>query len=215
MQVLSNGNAFINWADDSRISEHTSDGSIIAFEAWLPAHVDTYRAFKFPWIGRPKLPPDVHAEVVWGSHHHMDTTVSMSWNGATEVDKWAIHGIDADGKPVHIATVPRAGFETTLTHAGLATNVYADALDRHGTVLGTSKDGGRAWPERIPGRSNGRQENKSTSILQSVIFGVSIVILALGGLFFYLRSKRQAEVLEVKDKGEYRQLGQDEEAADG
>jgi hypothetical protein len=214
MQVLSNGNAFVNWADDSHISEHAPDGSVIAFEAWLPAHVDTYRAFKFPWVGRPKQPPDVHAEVVWDDDHRMNTIVSMSWNGATEVDKWAIHGIDSEGKPVHIATVPRAGFETSLTHTGLATNVYADALDRNGTILGTSNDGGMAWPERISGWPNGKQDDKSTSSLQSIIFAVSIIILALGGLFFYLRSKRQAAVLEAEDKGEYRRLGQDEEAAD-
>ena len=221
MQVLPNGNAFINWAIDSQISEHTPDGSALVLDAWLPAHIDTYRAFKFLWVGRPKQPPDVHAEVFWDDDHRMNTTISMSWNGATEVDRWAVHGVDADGNPVHIATVPRAGFETTIHHTGLVTNVYAEALDRNGTVLGTSKNGGMAWPERIPSSPSSRQVGTYTSSVWSIIlttFGVvgAVVNLALGAFLLLLlrRSRRRAEVLEDKGKGVYIPLGQDEDGTD-
>ena len=219
MQVLPNGNAFLNWAVNSQISEHTPDGAARALDASLPAHLDTYRAFKFPWIGRPTQPPDVHAEVVWDDDHRMTTKVSMSWNGATEVHRWAVYGIDAGGNPARVATVPRAGFETTVRLAGLVTNGYAEALDRNGTVLGTSKDGGQAWPERIQGWSKGRPDDVSTSTVRSTIitaFGVvgTVVNLGLAGFLLHRLSRRRADVREAKGKGEYIRLGQDEEATD-
>lgn len=221
MQVLPNGNAFINWADDSHISEHLPNGTVLGFQASLPAKIDTYRAFKFPWIGRPKQPPDVHAEVTWDDDHNMTTKISMSWNGATEVEKWAVHGVNAEGKAVHIDTVPRDGFETTLDHDGLVTNVYAEALDKHGTILGTSKDGGMAWPGRIPGLSKAKvqQDEESTSsessgVVTAVILTVIIIALAAGGFYLYGRFRRKTEVQESEDKGAYRQVGQEEEGSD-
>lgn len=218
MQVLPNGNAFINWAINSQISEHTPDGSARALDASLPARIDTYRAFKFAWIGRPKQPPDVYAQVSWGDDHNATTTVSMSWNGATEVETWAIYGFDAVGDPILVDPVPRAGFETTFHYPGLATNVYAEAIDRHGTVLGTSKDGGQAWPERIPGPAKDEPKNGSTSRAQVVIISTfgAVGTVALGGFLFLLRrrSKHRVDVGGAEDKGVYIQLGQEDAADD-
>ena len=218
MQVLANGNAFVGWADDSHISEHLADGSEIVLEAVLPARIQSYRSFKFPWVGRPKQPPDVHSETVWGDDHGMETTISMSWNGATEVREWGVYGYDDEGKEVHIATVPQEGFETTVTYSGLVANVYAEARDRNGNLLGTSKDGGRVWPERIPKAATHISVDlpaisPKAYILTLLGVGGGFLVIIVGAIWLYRRHKRK-EISEAKEKGEYQQLGQEEEASD-
>ena len=46
-----------------------------------------YRAFRFPWNGRPASPPAALANLNDTSE---ETIVHMSWNGATEVASWRV-----------------------------------------------------------------------------------------------------------------------------
>ncbi|KAK5175755.1 uncharacterized protein LTR77_000895 [Saxophila tyrrhenica] len=141
-QMLPNGNAFVNWAVSSKITEHLPNGTVV-MEARLKAGVDTYRAFKSPWVGRPASPPDVHSEMVYKVRGQVATVISLSWNGATEVQKWNVRGYGLDGKEVRVADgVPRNGFETQLEYEGFVTDVYVEAVDQHGRILSTSKGAG-------------------------------------------------------------------------
>ena len=49
--------------------------------------MDTYRALRFPWSGRPLTPPAVLANL---NNTGEETIVHASWNGATEVASWRV-----------------------------------------------------------------------------------------------------------------------------
>jgi hypothetical protein len=64
--------------------------------------------------------------------------IYMSWNGATRVQSWRVLAGARPGALSPAGETGRAGFETVATlHAGVR-YVAVQALDRQGTVLGTS-----------------------------------------------------------------------------
>jgi Arylsulfotransferase (ASST) len=129
-QILPNGNVFVGWGSEPYFSEFSADGAI-QFDARLPHGGENYRAFRFPWVGRPSLPPALVRSPSDGSLH-------ASWNGATEVASWQLRvGTDA-GALQPALTVPKQGFETRID--AQAGGGYADvvALDATGAPLGSS-----------------------------------------------------------------------------
>jgi hypothetical protein len=134
MQVLPNGNAFLGWGSDPTFSEFGKGGELL-FSAVFPPEVNSYRAFRFPWRGRPTGDPAVAVET--GPD---EVTVYASWNGATEVAAWQVLAGPApdDLKPVGEA-VNRSGFETAIPARTAEPFVAAQARDRSGRVLGASK----------------------------------------------------------------------------
>ncbi len=62
------------------------DGSLL-FDAHLPFDMTFYRAFRFPWSGRPQSPPAVLASL---NNTGEETIVHASWNGATDVASWRV-----------------------------------------------------------------------------------------------------------------------------
>ena len=115
LEILPNGNAFIGWTFHSRISEHTADGKLL-MKAKLPPKKNTYRSYKSPWIGRPIDPPDVWSHAMRsGSPPRFKTEVYVSWNGATEVEKWNVYRSNSEGNTsTFVKSVPKAGFETSV-----------------------------------------------------------------------------------------------------
>ena len=85
MQTLASGNFFISWGTLPSMTEHTPDGSLVAEFEWgvLSDHnAASYRGFKMRWTAQPYWPPTIASA---GGDE-----VFVSWNGATEVYKWAI-----------------------------------------------------------------------------------------------------------------------------
>lgn len=94
----SNGTALCNVHYGSRTS-------------WEGGHVQSYRAYKFPWTGRPETNPSVEIT-------DDDAEVLVSWNGATDVVEWVLQRSDQnqhDEKNWHdLSRVPKHTFESTL-----------------------------------------------------------------------------------------------------
>lgn len=137
MQLLPNDNAFVGWSVDAAHSEFTPDGECI-MHARMPAGLKTYRSYKYEWVGQPKSPPDVmsNAIVFKGT---IITTAYVSWNGATEVATWNLYKTNADGDVMElIATRQKEGFETSITHKGLASYIMVEGVDANGKRLGIS-----------------------------------------------------------------------------
>ena len=61
MQTLADGNTLVGYGGVPAISEYAPDGSLL-FDAHQPFDMSFYRAFRFPWSGRPLSPPAVLAE---------------------------------------------------------------------------------------------------------------------------------------------------------
>jgi hypothetical protein len=97
---------------------------------------ESYRGFRFPWVGRPSDPPSVAARVQNGG-----TMVWASWNGATQVATWRVlAGATAATLSVVGAPVKTSGFETTITLSKSYGVVEVQALNSAGQVLGTSTE---------------------------------------------------------------------------
>jgi hypothetical protein len=132
LQALANGDWFVGWGQVADFSEFSSGGQLL-FDAHFPPHVQSYRAFRFPWSAAPAQPPQF--ALAAGAF----ATVYASWNGATQVASWrALAGSNA----AHLETVaqaPRTGFETAISlPLGTSGTVTVQALDATGAVLGTA-----------------------------------------------------------------------------
>jgi hypothetical protein len=129
VQRLPDGGMFVGWGSEPYFTEFAPDGSI-RFDAHLPHGGENYRAFRFPWTGRPAIAPALV--------HGGDGALHVSWNGATDVAAWRLRtGTDA-GSLQPALTTPHAGFETRIAAPAGARYADAVALDASGNALATS-----------------------------------------------------------------------------
>jgi hypothetical protein len=133
MQTLPDANTLVAFGAEPVISEYAKNGSLL-FDAHLPYEMIFYRAYRFPWSGRPLTPPAVAAS----KNNVGETIVHMSWNGATGVAAWRVLAGKNAGPLTAQTTVQLDGFETSTILPKQYGYVAAEALDSAGHVLGTS-----------------------------------------------------------------------------
>jgi hypothetical protein len=124
------GAIFVGWGSQGYFTQFDGKGDTV-FDARIARGQDTYRAYRFPWVGTPAAAPAI-AQTAGGRN------VYASWNGATQVARWDVL---AGTSPTTLAPAGSAtptGFETRIRTAGGAF-VAVRALDAAGNVLGTSK----------------------------------------------------------------------------
>jgi len=134
MQTLASGNTVVGYGGVPAISEYAEDGSLL-FDAHQPYDMSFYRAFRYPWSGRPLTPP---ALLVSFNDTDEATIVHASWNGATDVASWRVLAGKVGEKLSAQATMPVAGFESSTTLPKRFADVAVQALDSAGKVLSTS-----------------------------------------------------------------------------
>jgi hypothetical protein len=141
-QRLDNGNLMVGWGSSGAFTEFAEDGEVLC-DARFGAEalfefspVSSYRVFRGNWTGRPKDPPS--AVVDSGS-------VYVSWNGATEVERWQVERMpsenyDGQGVAEILAQEFKTGFETTIELPQLdeTTSIYVVALGKGGQRLGST-----------------------------------------------------------------------------
>jgi hypothetical protein len=130
-QRLSNGNTFVGFGSRRYFSEFSPTGELL-LDGRLAMGNDNYRAYRFPWSGRPADPPLIDATTKDGK-----TIVRASWNGATGVAGWELlAGPAATGLEV-IASAQSTGFETAIAVPAQA-YVAMRALDADGNRLAST-----------------------------------------------------------------------------
>ncbi len=134
MQTLADEDTVVGYGAVPVISEFTPDGSLL-FDAHLPFDMSFYRAFRFPWSGRPLSPPAVLASL---NDTGEETIVRASWNGATDVGSWRVLAGKDPGTLQAQATIQAGGFESSTTLPKNYAYVAVQALDSRGHVLGAS-----------------------------------------------------------------------------
>ncbi|RAH67223.1 arylsulfotransferase family protein [Aspergillus aculeatinus CBS 121060] len=136
-QLLSpeSGHVVLGYGSIARVKEYDAQGrAVLTAQFGEDNAVASYRGFKCPWKATPFWPPAVVAIRTSDDQ----ATVSMSWNGATEYDNWAIYEVATDGEASFVKSVPRAGFETTVHLSGL-TSRSMQVVAREGNIpLGMS-----------------------------------------------------------------------------
>jgi hypothetical protein len=134
-QFLPNGNILVGWGAAPYLSEFAPSGKLL-FDVYFGhgkppgKDADTYRAYRFPWRGRPTDRPVV---VVAGD------TAYASWNGATDVVRWQVLAGPAAGQLKRVQVVVKRGFETPIPLMRSAAFYAVKAIDRSGKALGTSE----------------------------------------------------------------------------
>ncbi len=124
------GSIFVGWGSQGYFTQFDSRGSTV-FDARIARGQDTYRAYRFPWVGAPAAAPAI-AQTSGGRN------VYASWNGATEVARWEVLAGASAESLTPAGSAARTGFETRIRTDGGA-YVAVRALDAAGQVLGTSK----------------------------------------------------------------------------
>ncbi|KAH8664773.1 ASST-domain-containing protein [Ilyonectria robusta] len=146
-QRLANGNTLIAWGQNAMFTEHTPEGEIVLdFQRGRVGHHDhgsppliAYRAFKGPWEGKPTWGPNISATVeVEGG----PKKIFVSWNGATDVDKWVLLQSDdvskLTGSGTIVAQSARLGFETPFDIPLKTTFARVAAIDINGKIIGST-----------------------------------------------------------------------------
>ncbi|KAL0938209.1 uncharacterized protein CTRU02_207940 [Colletotrichum truncatum] len=125
MQVLNDGtgHVIVGYGSTPKIKEFNADGECV-FTAQFGEDklVQSYRNYRFPWVGKPYYPPKAFA-----CGNGNQTEVYMSWNGATEHKKWAVFAGDDKNALSEKVAVEKSGFETKATFSGLAQFVKVEA----------------------------------------------------------------------------------------
>lgn len=136
-QHLSSGNVLVYWGGTTSISEHTSDGSRVIFEAKLEDPTGYwYRAWKANFTTTPTTSPDVYAttESRWGP-----TVWYISWNGATEVRGWRLYVSHHQWIGYElIGYFEKDGFETRIEGDNFFAWAIVEAVDGAGQGLRNS-----------------------------------------------------------------------------
>ncbi len=135
MQTLADGNALVGYGGVPAISEYARGGPLL-FDAHMPFDMSFYRAFRFPWQGRPATPPAIAASV---NNTGEETIVHASWNGATGVAAWRVLAGSAPGSLKAVSQIPSQSFESSLTLPKRYSYVQVQALDAAGATLASSK----------------------------------------------------------------------------
>jgi Arylsulfotransferase (ASST) len=147
VQLLDNGNVFVGYGFNAAWTEYKPDGEPVCEVHMGPekhfdqGHIISYRAFKYPWVGKPTTKPD------WVVPDKKGSTGYVSWNGATEVKTWILQGSNADEPEkqtesvAFLAAIPKTGFETTISipERNTYTQLRVVGLDKSGNRLGASK----------------------------------------------------------------------------
>jgi hypothetical protein len=106
-ELLPAGDLFVGWGRLGRFSEFGPNGKLL-LDAVFPPGYDTYRAYRFPWVGHPSSGP-----VVAARRAGPDATVHAFWNGATDVARWGILAGPNASSLKEVASVPWNGLDTT------------------------------------------------------------------------------------------------------
>jgi hypothetical protein len=134
-QTLESGNTVVGYGGVPAISEYAPGGALL-LDASLPYDMAFYRAFRFPWSGRPLSAPAVLAAL---NNTGEETIVHASWNGATDVASWRVLAGRSTGSLTAQATISVSGFESSTTLPERYARVAVQALDSAGHVLGASR----------------------------------------------------------------------------
>lgn len=111
---------FVGYGLNAAMTEFASNGTVLcdmhfgAASSWETGDVQSYRAHKYAWIGRPSVPPNA---AIRGDD------VYVCWNGATECRQWLLqswNSAKSDWEEVTLAA--KQGFET---------KIILDAQHRH------------------------------------------------------------------------------------
>jgi hypothetical protein len=146
-----NVNYLIGYGSQPYFAELNAQGEILLDVQFGKTNaVNSYRAYKLPWQGKPLTKPDVH----WDKD---GSKAYLSWNGQTECESWVVYTANTSDSRAwtNVTSARRTGFETTVDLNGTQLEAYVrgKAVDGDGNVLGWTQasDGEKLFdaPENV------------------------------------------------------------------
>jgi hypothetical protein len=135
VELLDGGHVLVGWGSEPYASEFTSGGQLVS-DARMPKGDQSYRAFRLPWTGVPRVTPAIAARPDPSTGHAI---VYASWNGATQVSHWQAHAGPSPARLHQGRIAPRRGFETRIPLERGAGYAAVIALDASGRQLAKSR----------------------------------------------------------------------------
>jgi hypothetical protein len=130
---LQGGNWLLGYGGLPDFTEYDASGHVL-LDGALGRDVQNFKTILSPWRGQPRTTPSVAARRAAAG----TITVSVSWNGATDVASWRVLAGSSPSALSPVATAAKAGFETTIAAPTAAPYVAVQALDAAGAVIGVS-----------------------------------------------------------------------------
>ncbi|SMQ45646.1 unnamed protein product [Zymoseptoria tritici ST99CH_1A5] len=184
-------------------SEFSANGTVLcdvhygATTSWERGDIQSYRTYKFPWIGRPNEPPKVEIS-------DDDFEVYVSWNGATQVRTWVLQCSDEASSNERawedVVSVKKTDFEETIAiPEDIVDSRYLRviALDAHDRRLefGTSRIldrittvvGAQRWMDELAHAITVPKLANGVPPLRSLLSMVFMALTVLGVLHAYRR----------------------------
>lgn len=133
VQILPDHDVFVGWGNTPDFSEYLPSGRQI-FNGSFTAPVNTYRAYRSVWSGRPTTRP----ALAISRRTHGSVTLFVSWSGATDVAAWQVLGGPRSHSMQPLARETPRGFETAITINTHARWFAVKAIDARGRALSSS-----------------------------------------------------------------------------
>ena len=135
LQALGNGNWFVGWGQVPDFSEFGPSGTLL-FDAHLPRFDQSYRSFRFPWVGQPTHRPSL----AFRPGPPGAGAAYASWNGATLISSWRLLAGPSPAQLTPVAVAPHTGFESAiaLPPGAPGPDLAVEALNAAGGTLGVS-----------------------------------------------------------------------------
>jgi hypothetical protein len=148
--------------------------------SWGKGDVQFYRVLKDPWKGEPSWPP----AVTFGEEKQQ-TSVFVSWNGATEVTDWNLQQANEsaclNGEWEDVSTTWKTGFETQLQIEDCDVRfLRVVALDTDGEILSVSETLDLGWEVGANGVFGGLQIRTSSPVRSTMIVVAALALLVIG-----------------------------------
>ncbi|HEX5225918.1 MAG TPA: arylsulfotransferase family protein [Solirubrobacteraceae bacterium] len=132
-QPLEGGNWLVGYGGLPNFTEFDPSGHVL-LDGTLGRGEQSFTAGLYPWSATPPGAP----AIAKAPGHGGGISVAASWNGATAVASWRLLVGTSPTTLQPSTTVPRSGFETTLSSTAAGPYAAVQALDASGNVLGTS-----------------------------------------------------------------------------
>ncbi len=135
-QTLDGGHVVVGWGHQPWVTEFAGAGAVVVCDLRLLGAEKSYRGFRLRWDGSPRSTPALAAV---RDRRSRRATVYASWNGATAVTRWRLHGGGRRSDLRPLGTARHRGFETAISIGTGSGYAQVAALDRAGRTLAHSR----------------------------------------------------------------------------
>lgn len=126
-QELANKHVLMGQGAWPLVEEYDENGALVMnIRFGYDYTMQSYRAYRWPWVGTPKTKPSVYA--CRDSSRNSKVAVYVSWNGATGVQQWTVYGGPWATEQHIVGSGTKNGFETVIWVDHVGSKLIVEAV---------------------------------------------------------------------------------------